>query len=89
MPYTTLDSYTAFFEQRASTNFPDILRNFVRMRRQWFPGRFFYGLGTRLQGAVRHLSGAQFLWNAQRLLEGNAKLADAAYSSINSWNGSV
>ena len=32
MPYTTLDSYTAFLEQRASNNFPDILRNFVRMR---------------------------------------------------------
>ena len=48
IPYTTLDSCTAFLEQRASNNFPDILRNFVRMRQQWFPGRFSYGLGTRL-----------------------------------------
>ena len=32
LPYTTLYSYTAFLEQRASNNFPDILRNFVRMR---------------------------------------------------------
>ena len=38
IPYTTLDSYTTFLEQRASNNLPDILRNFVRMRQQWFPG---------------------------------------------------
>ena len=50
--YRILDSYTAFLEQRASNNFPDILRNFVRMRQQWFPGRFSYGLGTRLARAL-------------------------------------
>ena len=52
LPYTTLNSYTTFLEQRASNNFPDILRNFVRMRQRWFPGRFSYGLGTRLGVAV-------------------------------------
>ena len=52
IPYTTLDSCTAFLEQRASNNFPDILRNFVRMRQQWFPGRYSYGLGTRLGQTV-------------------------------------
>ena len=53
IPYTTLDSYTAFLEQRVSNNFPDILRNFVRMCQQWFPGRFSYCLGTRLLCTLR------------------------------------
>ena len=35
--YTTLDSYTAFLEQRAANNIPDILRNSVRMRHRGWP----------------------------------------------------
>ena len=40
----------AFFKQSTlKNNFPDILRNFVHMHQQWFPGRSSYSLGTRLQ----------------------------------------